>query len=114
VKNEYQRIVYLQHADATETVGERAAKPAAQRRDQQGDGADEPGLTLRQPPQRDDGRDYEAVHLHVERIERPAAKAGAHRAPFPRGQILHPGEHAVLPTKPFYADASTGAAQRCR
>jgi len=36
----------LQHADATETVGERAAKPAAQRRDQQGDGADEPGLAL--------------------------------------------------------------------
>ena len=98
----------LQHADATETVGERAAKPAAQRRDQQGDGADEPGLALRQPPERDNGRDHKTVHLDVERIERPAAKAGAHGAPFARGQILHPGEHAVLPTACFATDIYAG------
>src|SRR5215468_922731 len=30
------------------------------------------------PPQRDHRRDHKAVHLYVECIERPAAKAGAH------------------------------------
>ena len=45
--------------------------------------------------QRLQGRIHLSGAQDVERIERPTAKAGAHRAPFARGQILHPGEHAV-------------------
>src|SRR5262249_52414471 len=60
-------------------------------------GANEAGFAARQPPQRDYCRDHEAVHLHVERIERPAAKAGAHRAAFLGVQFAEPSQHRVSP-----------------
>ena len=93
----------LQHAHSAEAVGQGSRKPPAQRRDQQGDSADQPGLAVRQRPQRDHRRDDKAVHLHVERIERPAAKAGGHRAPFLGGQIAEPGKHCVSPSWIFAA-----------
>src|SRR5205823_196392 len=52
----------------------------------------------------------EAVHLQVERIERPAAKAGAHRAAFLGVQFAEPAEHRAPPFATL-ARSGTGAAK---
>jgi hypothetical protein len=95
----------LQHPHAAEPVAQRSRKPAPERRDQQRHGADQTGFAVRQAPQRDDGRDHEAVHLDIERIKRPAAKASAHRAPLLGVQLAKPGEHR-FPLEFFFREKS--------
>ena len=98
----------LQHPHATEPVGEGAGEPPDQGRDQQCHRADQAGFAARQAPQRNHRRDHEAVHLDIERIQGPAAKARAHRPTFLGVQIAEPGEHCASP--PFLPIRQRGPA----
>ncbi|KGX49951.1 major facilitator family transporter domain protein [Burkholderia pseudomallei TSV5] len=86
----------LQRPHAAEAVGQHAGHPAAERRRDERRAADEARLRARQRPFGDDRGDHEAEHLHVERIERPAAEAGPERAPFARRYGGEPCEHCRL------------------
>ena len=103
----------LQHAHAAEAVGERAGKPAAERRGHDGDGADRAGGAGRHAPYRNDRGDDVAVQLLIEAVQGPAAPAGQHRPAFPRGQIAQPGQHRV--SFPFgFIGGLILAGQACR
>src|SRR6202012_1982358 len=78
---------------ATVAIRCRAANPAAQRRRNQRHAADKPRLGLADAPFGDDRRTHEAEHLHVERIERPAAETGPERAPLVLRYFAIPGKH---------------------
>ena len=54
---------------------------------------DQPGLAVADVPSRDQRRDDEAEHLHVERVERPSAKAGPERPPLNRRDLAIPPKH---------------------
>ena len=94
----------LQHAHAAEAVGERAGKPAAERRGHDGDGADRAGGAGRHAPYRNDRGHDVAVELLIEAVQGPAAPAGEHRPAFPRGQIAQPGQHRVSPSPLLLVD----------
>ena len=87
----------LQHAHSAKAVRERAGKPAAERRGNDGDGADRAGGAGRHAPYRNDRGHDVAVQLLIEAVQGPAAPAGEHRPAFPRGQIAQPGQHRVFP-----------------
>ena len=89
----------LQHAHSAEAVRERAGKPAAERRGNDGDGADRAGGAGRHAPYRNHRGDDVAVELLIEAVQGPAAPAGEHRPAFPRGQIAQPGQHRL--SSPF-------------
>ena len=59
--------------------------------------AGQPCLAVLQRPQRDDRRNDKAVHLDVERIERPPTKAGSHRTALLGIQFAKPANHRVSP-----------------
>src|SRR5262249_2314157 len=67
------------------------------------------GLATRQTPRRDHRRDHKAVHLHVERTQRPAAETGAHRPAFFCVQFAEPGEHRVSPSQHSPQNLASGA-----
>ncbi|MGY4420085.1 hypothetical protein ACVWY2_002510 [Bradyrhizobium sp. JR6.1] len=58
----------LQRLHPTETVAERAAKPAAERAEEQRDRAEQPCVGLADPEGCNQRRNGEAEHLDVERI----------------------------------------------
>ena len=86
----------LHHLDAAEPVAQHAADPAADRRGDEGGGAEQPGLDLADAPGRDQGRDQEAEHLHVHGIERPAAEAAPERPFLPARQLAVPCDHVLV------------------
>jgi hypothetical protein len=90
----------LQHPHAAIAIAQRAGKPAAERRDQQRHRADKASLALADRPQCDQRRHYKAVDLDIERIERPAAKTGEHRAALLGVQVPVPTQHAFPPDRP--------------
>ena len=117
-----------QQPGAADAVGEHAGDPAAEGGNHQRAGRQQSGLRIGDVPDRDQRRHDEAVDLHVERIERPAAEAGQEVCAWSRqaldknracatypeidGGGMRSGSAggAAVPRRP----ASAGAAARCR
>ena len=87
----------LQRLHAADAVGEHARDPSAERRCNQRRPADQPRLRPADRPFRDDRRNHEAEHLHVEGIECPSAEARPERAPLVAGNLPEPSEHRLPP-----------------
>jgi uncharacterized membrane protein YeaQ/YmgE (transglycosylase-associated protein family) len=87
----------LQRIDTAEAIAERAAEPTAEGAEEQRDRSEQAGIRLADAERRDQGRDREAEHLHVERIQRPAAEAGPEGSPLQRMRVRVPVRHRFRP-----------------
>ncbi len=87
----------LQHPNPAVAVAQRTGEPATERGDHQRDGAEQSCFAARDVPGRQQRRNHEAVDLHVERIERPAAETAGHGSPLTSRELFHPLKHRPLP-----------------
>ena len=85
-----------QEARPADAIGEHAGDPSAESRDHQRARRQQPGLSLRDVPDRDQRGDGECVKLNIRRIERPAAEARPERPAFIGSESAIPIEHGLL------------------
>jgi hypothetical protein len=87
----------LQQPDPADPIRQHAGDPAAECRDDQRAGCQQPSLGFVDIPNRDQRRNDEAVDLHVEGIEPPAAETCPEGPPLAGAQLAIPLEHLPPP-----------------
>lgn len=80
-----------------DAVGKHAGEPAAEGGNDQRAGRQQTSLRIGDVPQGDQGRNDEAVDLHVESIERPASEAGPKGASLSHAELAVPVDHPRPP-----------------